>query len=107
MHDLLRNALEGGGIVDIIFGFMAIECLVLLAFAWVTQGGLNAREILSLMLPGIFLLLALRSALEHPTTIVIAGWLLAALIAHLWDLKMRLRNRSTGSGLDVLSVSRN
>ncbi len=106
MHDLFEKSLEGGRIIDVIFGFMAIECLALLALNRVTQRGLKAIEILSPMLPGICLLLALRSALENESRFILLAWLLAALIAHLGDLKMRLQNRLKESASDGVAASR-
>ncbi|MFA5955588.1 hypothetical protein [Hyphomicrobium sp.] len=106
MQDLLEKSLEGGRIIDVIFGFMAIECFALLALNRFTQRGLKSIEILALMLPGICLLLALRSALENESRFILVAWLLAALIAHLGDLKMRLKNSLKGSPSDTLAVSR-
>jgi hypothetical protein len=91
MSEFMAQAFASGDIIAVVFAFMAIEGVVLFAFHRLTRRGLKPFEIFTLMLPGIFLLLALRAALQNAVWPVIAGWLSAALIAHLGDLLVRVR----------------
>jgi uncharacterized membrane protein YjjP (DUF1212 family) len=93
MLKLLERSFSDGSIVDLIFAFIAIECVALLLYRKYVKG-FEVTEIIMLMLPGIFLLLALRSALSGASWPIVAGWLLASLIAHLGDLAMRFRSRA-------------
>lgn len=54
MLELMEQSFAGGSIVDIIFGFMAIEVFAMIAYHRITGQGLNSYEILGLMIPGIF-----------------------------------------------------
>lgn len=94
MQDTLVQSFADGSIVNVIFAFMFIEGIGLIAFRRVTGSGLCAGQILSLMLPGAFLLLALKAALGGAPWPVTACWLLAALIAHLGDVWTRLNSEA-------------
>lgn len=86
----MESLFAGGRIVDIVIAFMAVEAIALLiAHRWGVRFG--ALDIALLLVPGLFLLLALRTALSGGGWQVIAVWLVAALIAHLADLTRRLR----------------
>ncbi|MFO1455917.1 MAG: hypothetical protein U1F18_06710 [Steroidobacteraceae bacterium] len=78
-------------LVDGLLVFVALEAVVLYAWHRRTGGGLAPRTILSVLLPGACLMLALRAALANQGGAAIAGWLLAALLAHLADLATRWR----------------
>ncbi len=81
--------LQGGRAIDLVLAFVVLEALVLFA-AWRYAGrGLTPREIVSALLPGACLMLALRAALAQQPGLVIAGWLLASLVSHLTDLALR------------------
>ncbi|MBS0253282.1 MAG: hypothetical protein JSR78_19660 [Proteobacteria bacterium] len=90
MQDFLAQSFADGSIVYVIFAFMFIEGIALIAFRRVTGSGPGVGQILSLMLPGAFLLMALKAALGGAPWPMIACWLLAALIAHLADVWGRL-----------------
>jgi hypothetical protein len=83
-----------GHAVDLILLLVAVEAACALAWHRHTGRGLSPAAILSLLLPGVFLLLALRGALVN------AGWgwialaLLAAFAAHLQDLARRWRRQT-------------
>ena len=80
---------SGGRIVDIVIAFMAIEAIaLLLANRWGSRFG--KLDTFLLLVPGLVLLLALRSALANDGWQAIALWLVASLIAHLADLARRL-----------------
>jgi len=82
-----------GHAIDLILGLMVLETLALALYHWKTGRGIAPSDLLVNLLPGAFLLLALRSALVQ------AGWgwiplcLTAALLAHLADLRRRWRSQ--------------
>lgn len=79
-----------GRIVDIVIAFMIVEAIALLvAHQWGSRFG--RLDIALLLVPGLFLLLAMRAALSGDGWQIMAVWLLAALIAHLADLARRLK----------------
>ena len=88
MDQLFTN----GRIVDIIIAFMALEGIALVVYRKVFARGLRTYDIVSVLIPGLCLLLALRAALLESQWPFIAVWLLAALIAHLGDLWRRQRS---------------
>lgn len=81
-----------GRIVDLILLLLMIEGAVLAAYRWRTGRGLAIASLAATLLAGAFLLLALRAALTGAPWTDIALWLLAALVAHLFDLDRRLRS---------------
>ncbi len=82
---------ESARAVDLVLAFVVLEALALLLLRWRLRRGPSAREILALLLPGACLMLALRAALAGPHALEIAGWMLAALLSHLFDLGLRWR----------------
>jgi hypothetical protein len=87
----MEQLFASGRIVDVILIFMAFEAIVLLVYQRVSGRGLGLYDIACVLIPGLFLLLALRAALLGAHWPVLAGWLLAALVAHLGDLWRRQR----------------
>jgi hypothetical protein len=83
--------------VDLALLFMLAEAALLLAYRWRTERGPSVGEVLSMLLPGICLLVALRAAVQHmgavavtdAGTVTIMALLAAALLAHLNDLQRR------------------
>jgi hypothetical protein len=73
-----------GHVVDMVLGFVALEVLVLCLWAHV-----GMRRALQAILPGFFLLLALRTALTGAHWTWTALWLALSLPAHLADLARR------------------
>ncbi len=79
----------GGRAIDLVLAFVVLEGLLLLA-AWRFAGrGLRPREVVSALVPGACLMLALRASLLGQAEPVIAAWLCAALVSHLTDLALR------------------
>jgi hypothetical protein len=78
-----------GHVVDLVLAVMLLEVGLLLAYRHRTRRGLSAAELLSVLVPGVFLLLALRGALVGAGSLLIAGCLVAALVAHLADVARR------------------
>lgn len=87
MEDLFAS----GRIVDIIIALMVVEAIVLIAYHKSTGQGIKVPQVLSNLLAGICLFLALRLAITdaHWTWIGVA--LAAALAAHVLDLTSRWR----------------
>ncbi len=87
----MEALLQGGRAIDLVLAFTVLEGAVLYVVWTRTGRGLAPRAILSCLLPGACLMLALRAALVEASALVIAGWLLAALVSHLVDLALRWR----------------
>jgi hypothetical protein len=82
-----------GRIVDAILVLVAAEALLL---AWLARSrGLARAPLLANLASGAALMLALRAALTGAVWPVVAGWMLAGLLAHLADLTLRLRAART------------
>jgi formate/nitrite transporter FocA (FNT family) len=82
-----------GHVVDIILAIMVLEAGLLLAYRYRTRRGPSAAELLSVLVPGVFLLLALRGALVGAGMVpidgatlsafvksILAGWLIALMV---------------------------
>ncbi len=80
-----------GRIVDFILALVILEAAVLLIYRFTTGRGIPAAGLLTNLLAGSFLLLALRSALTESYWTWTASWLAAALAAHVADLSQRWR----------------
>jgi hypothetical protein len=79
--------------IDLVLVFVLLEAGVLW-LAWRRTGrGLAPPAMLACLLPGAFLMLAVRAALAGDGGRAIAAWLVAALAAHLVDLSFRWRSR--------------
>jgi hypothetical protein len=81
-----------GTAVDWILGLVIVEGALLVAYRQITHRGLTASSVLSLLVPGACLLLALRCALTNVAAVWMAAWLLAAFVAHLADVALRWRS---------------
>lgn len=82
---------ESGLAVDLVLVFVLIEALLIFWHYLRSGRGLAPGPLLSLLVPGACLLLALRAALTGADWSWLALWLIAALLAHLADLKQRWR----------------
>jgi uncharacterized membrane protein YGL010W len=80
-----------GRIIDLILALVAVEAVVLLAYAYRTGRGISPAGLLSNLAAGLFLLLALRTTLLNQSWILVASLLTAALFAHVIDLSHRWR----------------
>ncbi len=74
-----------GRAVDLVLVVLALEALLIAAFAGARRGAL-----LGALVPGLFLLLALRAALTGAPWPAVALFLALSLPAHLVDLRRRL-----------------
>jgi hypothetical protein len=81
-----------GSVVDLILAALVLEALVLTLYRSKTGRGIPAVALLTNLLAGACLLLALRSALVGREWYWTAIWLGFALAAHIADLAQRWRN---------------
>ena len=84
---------RSGGLIDTIIAITLLETAALLAYYYTTKRGLEPRDYLLNVASGLCLMLALRCALGADNGYVIALFLLAAGVAHVTDIAMRLKNR--------------
>jgi hypothetical protein len=93
MDALFAPLFESGRIIDVILLLVAGEALCL---AWLRRrDGPSRTALLATLASGAALMLALRAALVGAGWVAIAGWLLAGLLAHGADLRLRLRAGGT------------
>jgi hypothetical protein len=86
----MQALFESGRIVDLILVFMAVEGMLLVLAKSRTGVGLSLRGAVSVLLPGLGLLLALRAALAGHHWTIVALFLFASLVAHVADLRLRM-----------------
>ena len=80
-----------GRIVDLLLAFTALEGLALIAHHRLTGRGVRPRDFLANLVSGLCLMGALRSALAASHWRWTAAFLLAAGLAHGFDLLLRWR----------------
>ena len=78
-----------GHVVDLILGLIVLEAAAVAVYHRRTGLGVAPADLLSNLLSGVFLLLALRVALVQSAWVWTALLLFAALLAHLTDLWRR------------------
>lgn len=87
----MEQAFASGRLIDAVLVAVAVQAVVLVLWARRTGRGVPPASLLATLAAGGFLLVALRSALSDAWW----GWtglaLLAALAAHLIDLRLRWR----------------
>jgi hypothetical protein len=81
-----------GRIVDLILAMVVLEALVLLTYRLLTGRGVPAVNLMTNLLAGAFLLMALRSALIGSHWAWTSAWLAGALFTHVADLAQRWRS---------------
>ncbi len=94
-----------GRIIDIILALVVLE-LVTLSILNRTAGlALAMNRILPLIAAGVFLLLAVRAALSGASWETIALLLALALVSHLFDLMLRIKDAQGRGGAHPHGVS--
>lgn len=88
--------LADGTLLEWVIVLMLVEAAVLLLWRARTGGGLPASAVLCVLASGIFLMLAVRAALMSAGSASVAGWLSAALVAHVADVLLRWQRPSRG-----------
>ncbi len=84
LPDMAIELLTSPHLIDLVLALTALE-----AAAIVVTGGLTAAAAARLLVPGVCLMLALRAALAGAAWPFVPAALLAALVAHLIDLRGR------------------
>ncbi len=79
---------QSGRAVDVILIVVVVEVLALAMWPRL-RGAMRLADVISLVLPGVMLLLALRGALTGAPEMVTAAVLTAAFVCHLWDVLRR------------------
>lgn len=78
-------------LAELALATLLLEALVFFVRARRNRHGPPLRALVIMLIPGACLLLALRAAAAGLGELSVAGWLTAALIAHIADLRERLR----------------
>lgn len=94
--DMIETLFRGGRIADVVIAVMLLEALAFAVAARARTRTWSLRAMLAGLLPGLFLVLALKAALVQTAPLWIAAALSAALISHLVDVRLRLSSRQTG-----------
>jgi hypothetical protein len=85
----VSSLFASGWIVDLILAGLVLEAIALLLFRAKTGRGIPAVGLLTNLLAGACLLMALRSSLVGQAWYATATWLAIALFAHVADLAQR------------------
>jgi hypothetical protein len=93
--DSLTEFLAGTHVADVALAALVVEGALLAAQHARTGRGLGAVDLVSVLLPGAFLLLALRTALAGTRGPALCVFLLCALLAHLADVRRRWRQHDS------------
>lgn len=87
----MESLFQSGQIIDLLIVLLAAECAVLVWVARRLRIGRPTRFALSVVVPGVFLMIAIRFALTDQPWPFVAAALAAAGVAHGIDLAGRLR----------------
>ena len=89
MSALFEAWFQSGRVADIVVAVMVLEALALIAIRVIKGRGFAVRYVISNLMAGLFLVLALRAALTGAAWPWIAASLSAAFVAHIADLALR------------------
>ena len=85
----MQQLIDSGRIADVILAIIMLELFGLLALRCMLQRGPKIIDIFGTLLSGIFLIAALRSGITGTHWTITASFLLAALLAHVFDIWRR------------------
>ena len=88
----LERLFSSGLAIDLILVVVVLEVIVLAAVPRL-RGAMTLLDVVSLVVPGVMLMLALRTALTGGPYTMTAVCLTAAFAFHLWDVARRRRAR--------------
>lgn len=91
--EILENLIDSGRIIDIAIAVMALELLVLIALDRMGRLKVNISGLIVNLGAGGSLAMAVRASLTESSYLVIAGWLVSALVFHMLDVSSRVRLR--------------
>ncbi len=86
----IEHFFSSGLAIDLVLVFVPLEVLAL-AFIPKLRGSMHLMDIASLVVPGVMLMLAIRTALTGAPYTMTAVFLTAAFASHLWDVTRRRR----------------
>lgn len=86
---MMEALFQSGLVADLILAVIALEALAIAACRRLLGTGPRLARLLPTLVSGACLLLALRAALIGAAWTGIAPWLVAALVAHAVDLRLR------------------
>ena len=89
----MAEFIASGRAIDVVLGFVLLEAVLLYGIHRRTGRGLAPPVLASMLVPGACLLLAVRAALTDGSWMLVALWLILALVAHLIDLRQRWPQR--------------
>lgn len=87
----MQALFDSGRAADLILAVLVIEGVALALYHRITGRGLALSAVLPFLLAGAAFALSLRAAMTGAGWHLVAAPLLAALVAHLWDLAGRWR----------------
>ncbi len=82
----LNDAFNSGRIIEILLVIVLVEAVALLVYWKNTGRGVSPVSLIGMLGAGIFLMLAIRSAIQNSATELLAMWLLLSLVFHVIDL---------------------
>jgi len=105
--------IRSADVMTVIFAFLLLEVAALMIWRWRTGRGLRVTRMVSMIVPGLSIFLALRSVLLGQTVWVTGLWLVVSMVSHLVDLRLRIHDETawtapldTGGGTDAPMTER-
>jgi len=92
MGDAVSGFFAGTGLVDFVIAVTWAEAALLVLWQVRTGRGVPVQDVLAMLLPGLWLMLALRSVISGHDGLVTAVYLLAAGVSHANDVWRRYRH---------------
>ena len=92
MENVANGFFAGTGLVDFVIAVTFVEGVLLSLWNLRTGRGMPLRDVWAMLLPGIFLMMALRSVMLNQGSLITALFLLAAGLNHAADVLRRLRH---------------
>lgn len=81
---------QSGLAIDLVLIVVVLELALLMLWPG-ARGAMRRLDVISLIAPGVMLMLALRTALTGASNTMTAAFLTAAFACHLWDVARRRR----------------
>ena len=94
MGDIASGFFAGTGLVDFVLAVTLVEAALLVLWKVRTGRGMPVGDVLAMLLPGMWLMLALRSVVVQQHWLFTVGFLFAAGLGHIGDMMHRLRDRA-------------
>ena len=98
MGNAASGFFAGTGLIDFVVAFTFVEGVLLSLWNLRTGRGIPMRDVCTMLLPGMWLMLALRSVMLDQGWLITALFLLAAGLSHATDVLRRLGHFEDRSG---------